>query len=126
MARKAFNTTIEEDLQNKFKAECALDGINMNDVLELFMKGFISGEFKVEIKVEMTQNKKDWIFDRDEIINNLSDGKPVTKDEWEHLLDLKYRKKLTLEEAEYVRNFENVFVVEKGKVVEIERHTLKG
>lgn len=47
MARKAFNTTIDENIQNEFKAVCAKKGLQMNEVLELFMKGFINGEFKV-------------------------------------------------------------------------------
>lgn len=55
MARKAFNTSIEEDVQNNFKAECAKQGYQMNKVLEMFMYGFIKGEFTIS----MNQNSKE-------------------------------------------------------------------
>lgn len=52
MARKQFTTTIEEDLQNDFKAACAKEGMPMNNVLETFMRAFASGKFKMELKYE--------------------------------------------------------------------------
>lgn len=52
MARKQFTTTIEEDLQNEFKAACAKDGMPMNNVLETFMRAYVKGKFKMELKYE--------------------------------------------------------------------------
>jgi hypothetical protein len=39
--RKNFTTTIDLDLQRKFKAKCAEKGIKMNDLLEAIMKMLI-------------------------------------------------------------------------------------
>ena len=58
MARKTFTTTIEETLQNEFKASCALNGIQMNTVLELFMKGFSEGKFEVAMNYLIQENKE--------------------------------------------------------------------
>ena len=52
MARKQFTTTIEEDLQNEFKAACAKEGLPMNNVLETFMKAYVEGKFRMELKYE--------------------------------------------------------------------------
>lgn len=52
MARKQFTTTIEEDLQNDFKAACAKEGMPMNNVLETFMRAYVNGKFKMELKYE--------------------------------------------------------------------------
>ena len=43
--RKAFNTSEEGDILKKIKAECALQGQQMNKVLEDFMLGYANGEF---------------------------------------------------------------------------------
>lgn len=50
--RKTFTTTIEEDTQNIFKAACATNGLQMNNVLELFMKAYAQGRFKIELEYE--------------------------------------------------------------------------
>lgn len=47
--RKAFTTSIEEDISNEFKASCAREGLQMNKVLELFMQAYNAGKFKVEM-----------------------------------------------------------------------------
>lgn len=47
--RKAFTTSIEESISNKFKASCASEGLQMNKVLELFMQAYSDGKFRVEI-----------------------------------------------------------------------------
>lgn len=52
MARKQFTTTIEEDLQNDFKAACAKEGMPMNNRLETFMRAYVNGKFKMELKYE--------------------------------------------------------------------------
>jgi hypothetical protein len=36
-----FTTTIDKELQEKFKSQCALKSVKMNEVIETFMKYFI-------------------------------------------------------------------------------------
>jgi len=50
--KKAFNTSIEENIQNNFKSACAKNGLQMNNVLELFMRAYSEGRFKIEIEYE--------------------------------------------------------------------------
>jgi len=52
--RKSFTTSLDDDLQNKFKAACAINGVKMNDVLEAFMRGYINNEFKLEISLKQS------------------------------------------------------------------------
>jgi len=52
MARKQFTTTIDEDLQNEFKAACAKEGMPMNNILETFMKAYVEGKFRMELQYE--------------------------------------------------------------------------
>ena len=47
--RKAFTTSVEENISNEFKATCAREGMPMNKVLELLMELYNSGKFKMEI-----------------------------------------------------------------------------
>lgn len=47
--RKAFTTSIEQEISNEFKANCAKEGLQMNKVLELFMTAYNKGKFKVEM-----------------------------------------------------------------------------
>ena len=49
--RKAFTTSIEENVSNEFKANCAKEGLQMNNVLELFMKAYNAGKFRVEMNI---------------------------------------------------------------------------
>ncbi|MED1850370.1 hypothetical protein KDJ56_07320 [Brevibacillus composti] len=53
MVRKTFTTTIDEDIQAKFKEACTSNGEKMNDILEAFMKGYIQGEFIVEKELKV-------------------------------------------------------------------------
>ena len=46
--RKTFTTTIEEELQKEFKLACVKNDINMNNVLENFMKRYVLGKLDVE------------------------------------------------------------------------------
>lgn len=51
MERKTFTTTIDESLQNKFKAKCAENGIKMNELLEVFMQMYSNGQFELVLKL---------------------------------------------------------------------------
>ena len=53
--RKPFTTTIDEQVQNKFKSKCTEQGIKMNDVLEVFMKMYTDGKF--EMVLRLNENK---------------------------------------------------------------------
>lgn len=57
MARKPFTTTIDEEMQMKFKISCTEKGDKMNDVLEAFMQGYIDNEFVIEKEVKFKLNK---------------------------------------------------------------------
>jgi hypothetical protein len=57
LARKAFTTTIEEELQRKFKEACDKNGAKMNNVIEAFMKSYIDGEFQIELIYKLTPTK---------------------------------------------------------------------
>lgn len=50
--RKAFTTSIDDSIQNNFKATCAKNGLSMNTVMELFMNAYSEGRFKLEIEYE--------------------------------------------------------------------------
>lgn len=57
MAKKTFTTTIDESLQNKFKAKCAENGIKMNDLLEVFMKMYADNKFELVLRLDQEQEK---------------------------------------------------------------------
>ena len=46
--RAMLNTTIREDVLSDFKDTCKESGINMNIILETFMKQFSDGEFTLK------------------------------------------------------------------------------
>lgn len=52
MERKTFTTTIDESLQNRFKAKCAENGIKMNELLEVFMQMYSDGKFELVLKLD--------------------------------------------------------------------------
>jgi len=56
--RKAFNTSIDEKIQNNFKAECAKQGQQMNKVLEMFMESFIDGDFTIKMMYRESREEK--------------------------------------------------------------------
>lgn len=45
MARKSYNTTVEEDISSRFKDKCSASGIAMNIVIETFMDAFSDDRF---------------------------------------------------------------------------------
>lgn len=51
MERKTFTTTIDESVQNKFKAKCAENGIKMNELLEIFMQMYSDEKFELALKL---------------------------------------------------------------------------
>lgn len=57
--RKAFTTSIEENISNEFKANCAKEGLQMNKVLELFMAAYNEGKFKIEMNSYFNSSKEE-------------------------------------------------------------------
>lgn len=55
--RKAFNTSIDNEILRKFKAECALQGQQMNKLLEDFMQGYVDGEFYHKLHQKSNEDK---------------------------------------------------------------------
>ena len=54
--KKAFNTSIDEEILNQFKEKCKEEGIPINTVLEKFMQGYIADAFT--LKMEYSNNGK--------------------------------------------------------------------
>lgn len=48
--KKAFNTSIDEEILNNFKEKCKEEKFPINIVLERFMKGYVDGNFKLEMQ----------------------------------------------------------------------------
>lgn len=48
--KKAFNTSIDTEILEQFKAKCKEQKIPINVVLERFMQGYIDEDFKLEMK----------------------------------------------------------------------------
>ena len=47
--RKQFSTSIDKDIAKNFKVKCVENDVNMNDVLEEFMKAYVAGTIKIKI-----------------------------------------------------------------------------
>lgn len=58
MSKKQFTTTIDEDIQNKFKEKCLEDCHRMNDVLEAFMNSYVQDELIVEKEIKFSLRRK--------------------------------------------------------------------
>lgn len=64
MGRKMFGTSIDEDIQTKFKEKCDRNpdkSIKMNDVLEALMTMYINEEFEIvkNVTFQLKKVKKD-------------------------------------------------------------------
>jgi hypothetical protein len=46
--RKPFATSIDKQVAKDFKLACIQNDVNMNDVLETFMKGYAAGTILIE------------------------------------------------------------------------------
>lgn len=49
--KKTFATPIDEELQNEFKTKCKLEGFKMNEVVEILMQGYISGQIQIKKEI---------------------------------------------------------------------------
>lgn len=57
--RKAFTTSIEESISKEFKANCAMQGLQMSQVMEMFMKAYNAGKFRVEMNSYFNTSKEE-------------------------------------------------------------------
>jgi len=57
--RKTFATTVDEDLQNRFKEACKDREIKINEALEALMQAFINGTVDIEVQTIYTVKSKD-------------------------------------------------------------------
>lgn len=48
--RKGFNTSIDEEILEKFKEKCKQENLPINVLLERFMQGYIDGDFKLKME----------------------------------------------------------------------------
>ena len=56
--RKPFNTSIDERISKEFKLRCAENNIPMNTVLELLMKYYCDGKFKIDVIACINDSKE--------------------------------------------------------------------
>ena len=49
--RKTFATPIDESIQNEFRLKCKQEGYKMNEVVEILMNGYISGQIQIEKEI---------------------------------------------------------------------------
>ena len=54
----AINTTIDKDVKDAFSAYCKQSGLLMNTVLEILMRQFANGEFRIKFE----KNKVDFFM----------------------------------------------------------------
>ena len=55
--KPSFTTTIEKTLQEQFKATCAIKGVKMNEVLEIFMRNFIEEKLIYDEEKKLIKEK---------------------------------------------------------------------
>ena len=48
--KKAFNTSIDEEILEQFREKCKEEKLPINVVLERFMQGYVNEDFKLEMK----------------------------------------------------------------------------
>ena len=48
--KKAFNTSIDEEILEQFREKCKEEKLTINVVLERFMQGYVNEDFKLEMK----------------------------------------------------------------------------
>ncbi|QXE20465.1 hypothetical protein [Clostridium sp. 001] len=57
MKRIPFTTTIDDNIQDKFRVTCTKNKAKMNDVLEAFMESYINGDFEIQKEVKFSLKK---------------------------------------------------------------------
>ena len=55
--RKTFTTTIETDIQERFKKACKDNNTKMNDALEAFMEEYSAGKYMLETVYKLKEVK---------------------------------------------------------------------
>lgn len=55
--RKAFNTSIDTEILQKFKDKCKEENIPINIVLERFMQGYVEGKFTFTMEYSANNGK---------------------------------------------------------------------
>ncbi len=57
--RKVFSTTIAEEIQEKFKKRCKRANMDMNEVLEILMHMYFTGQFSIKMVKSYKLSMKD-------------------------------------------------------------------
>lgn len=55
--KKAFNTSIDEEILQKFRDKCKEENFPINIVLEKFMEGYIEGKFNFRMEYSDNNGK---------------------------------------------------------------------
>lgn len=56
--RKAFNTSIDTEILQKFKDKCKEESLPINIVLERFMQGYVEGKFTFTMEYSANNGNK--------------------------------------------------------------------
>jgi hypothetical protein len=57
MARKPWNTTVDEEIIKRFKSKLVLNGIPINVALETLMKAYIKGYIEIEVNPKIIKER---------------------------------------------------------------------
>lgn len=57
--RKVFSTTIGEEIQDQFRKRCKRAGMDMNEVLEILMHMYFTGQFSIKMVKSYKLTMKD-------------------------------------------------------------------
>lgn len=76
--RAGFATMIDVDVQKQFSAKCKEQGVQINLLIEYFMKAYISGDFELDLvdkrKVEKVGKKKERESKLEDILQEVFDN----------------------------------------------------
>ena len=76
--RAGFATMIDVDVQKQFSAKCKEQGVQINLLIEYFMKAYISGDFELDLvdkrKVEKVGKKKERESKLEDVLQEVFDN----------------------------------------------------
>ena len=59
MAKKNFATPIDEETIEEFKTKCKQEGYKMNEVVEILMTGYVSGDIQIRKEISYKIHQKE-------------------------------------------------------------------
>ena len=77
--RKAFNTSIDEEILEKFKEKCKEENPPINVVLEKFMQGYIANAFTLKMEYFSNGKQKECSGQPEKLIATLNQLEPKSQ-----------------------------------------------